>query len=81
MIGCLTMDDQDWKPIKTAPHDKRILIWSGQEIYCANWVQNPITGDEAWIVADLGVDGDRAIVKATHWRVLPVPPLNERRKK
>lgn len=62
-----------WKPIETAPHDKRILIWSGQEIYAAHWGQNPITGDEAWIVAEWGDDGDQALVKPTHWQLAPEP--------
>ena len=63
-----------WQPIDTAPHDKRVLVWSGQEMYCAHWAQNAITGDEAWIVAEWGNDGDQALVKPTHWRALPLPP-------
>lgn len=63
-----------WLPIETAPHDKRVLVWSGQEMYCAHWAQNPMTGDEAWIVAEWGTDGDQALVKPTHWQSLPLPP-------
>ena len=64
----------EWHPMETAPHDKRVMVWSGQEMYCAHWAQNPITGDEAWIVAEWGTEGDQALVKPTHWRPLPLPP-------
>lgn len=63
----------DWQPIDTAPKDKRLLVWSGQEIYAAHWAQHPVTGDEAWIVAQWG-DGDQALVKPTYWAPLPEPP-------
>lgn len=66
--------EMEWKPMDTAPHDKRVMVWSGQEMYCAHWAQNPMTGDEAWIVAELGTEGDQALVKPTHWRPLPLPP-------
>lgn len=66
--------EHDWLPIETAPHDKRVMVWSGQETYCAHWAHNPITGDEAWIVAEWGTEGDQALVKPTHWRPLPLPP-------
>ena len=64
----------EWHPMETAPHDRRLMVWSGQEMYCAHWAQNPMTGDEAWIVAEWGTDGDQALVKPTHWRPLPLPP-------
>lgn len=66
--------EQLWQPIETAPKDKRILVWSGQEICAAHWAQNPITGDEAWVVAEWGQDGDQALVKPTYWQSLPTPP-------
>lgn len=66
--------ERDWLPIETAPHDKRVMVWSGQEMYCAHWAQNPMTGDEAWIVAEWGNDGDQALVKPTHWQPPPAPP-------
>ena len=68
------ISEHEWHPIETAPHDKRVMVWSGQETYCAHWAQNPMTGDEAWIVAEWGTDGDQALVKPTHWRPLPLPP-------
>lgn len=68
------ISERDWHPIETAPHDKRVMVWSGQEMYCAHWAQNPMTGDEAWIVAEWGTDGDQALVKPTHWQALPLPP-------
>ena len=63
-----------WKPIETAPKDKRLLVWSGQEMYCAHWAQNWQTGDEAWIVAAWGDEGDQALVRPSHWMPLPEPP-------
>jgi len=60
-----------WQPIDTAPRNKRVIVWGGAEVYCAHWVQNPVTGDEAWIVAEFG-DGEQALVRATHW--CPLPP-------
>ena len=62
-----------WRPIKTAPRNKRILVWTGLRMYAAEWVQNFIDGDEAFSVADLE-NGDRALVKPTHWLNLPEPP-------
>jgi len=39
---------QGWKTIETAPRDKRVMVWSGQEMYCAHWAQNlRITRGEA----------------------------------
>jgi hypothetical protein len=66
-----------WQPIETAPKDKRCIVWSGQEMYCARWSQNPFTGDEAWVVAEWGSEGDQAIVKPTHWLPLPEAPKGE----
>lgn len=65
----------NWHPIESAPRDRRLLVWSGQEIYAAHWAQHPLTGDEAWIVAQWG-DGEQALVKPTHWAPLPEPPQN-----
>lgn len=66
-----------WQQIETAPHYQRVLVWSGQEMYCAHWAQNPFTGDEAWIVAEWGEnDRDQALVKPTHWMPLPEPPCD-----
>ena len=48
----MTNNFEGWKHIASAPKDKRIIVWTGQERYCANWVQNPLTGDEAWCVSE-----------------------------
>lgn len=69
----------DWKPIETAPKNKRILVCTGVEIYCANWVCNPYTGDESWLVAEF-YDGEQVLVKATHWAELPDYEFNEPQK-
>lgn len=65
---------EKWQPIETAPKAQRVLVWSGEEQYCAHWAKNPFTNDEAWIVAEWGDDGDQALVKPTHWMPLPEPP-------
>lgn len=64
----------EWLPIESAPRDKRVLVWSGQEIYAVHWSKNPMTDDEAWIVAEWGTDGDQALVKALFWMPLPAAP-------
>ena len=68
------LDISIWKAIESAPHDRRILVWTGQEIYAARWAKNPYTNDEAWIVVTWGSDGDQALVKPTHWMELPPAP-------
>lgn len=66
--------ERDWLPIHTAPKNRRVLVWSGQELYCAHWAQSATTGDEAWIVAEWGTEGDQALVRPTHWMPLPTAP-------
>ena len=64
-----------WQPIATAPHDARVLVWSGQEMYCAHWARHMTTDAEAWIVAEWGEEREQALVKPTHWMPLPAPPM------
>ena len=59
-----------WKTIDSCPKDKRVLVWTGREMYVGEWVQNFLTGDEAFSICDLG-NGERALVKPTHWQDLP----------
>jgi hypothetical protein len=60
----------NWKPIDTAPHDKRILVRTENETYCAHWVKNILMGDNAFIVAEWG-DGDQWLVNPLYWHDLP----------
>lgn len=58
-------------PPETAPKDRRILVESDGDFFCANWVKNPYTGDEAWAVAQLK-NGDRILIrKIDCWYELP----------
>jgi hypothetical protein len=58
------------------PKGKRVLLWTGSNQYIGQWVQNPYTGDEAFSIYDLE-NGERLIVKATHWDWLGSPPETE----
>lgn len=64
-----------WKPIETAPKDKRILVYTGTEVYAAHWVKNPITDDEAFLIALLDNEGNQALVRPTHWIELDIPEI------
>jgi hypothetical protein len=66
-----------WQPIETAPKDKRVLVWTGQEIYAAQWAKNVFTSDEAWLIVRW--EGyDILSRNATHWMPLPDPPEDEK---
>lgn len=74
-----------WQAIETAPKNKPIIVWTGENKYIALWAENQKIGKTAWIVADLG-DGDRLIVQASHWHEAPENPeikineINNKRK-
>lgn len=67
-----------WKLIGNAPHDKRILVWTGQEIYAAHWVKHPVTGDEAFMVGECINNSYQLLTKPTHWMLLPEPPTEDK---
>jgi hypothetical protein len=58
------------------PKGERVLLWTGSNQYIGQWVQNPLTGDDAFSISDLE-NGERLIVKATHWDWLGRPPETE----
>ena len=62
-----------WKPIATAPKDKRVLVYTGQEIYAANWVKNIENDHEAWMVGYM-TNGDGLVVSALLWHDAPDAP-------
>ena len=73
--GCLShltaeLEAFGWKTIDSCPRNRRVLVWTGENVYCGEWVQNYLTGDEAFAVADLE-DGLRALVYPTHWQDAP----------
>ena len=65
---------EGWKHINSAPKDKRIIVWTGFVAHVAHWVQNPFTGDEAYLVSE-AEDGTHHLCHPTHWRGLPFPPV------
>ncbi|MEN5207987.1 Lar family restriction alleviation protein [Stenotrophomonas terrae] len=61
----------EWQPIDTAPKDDRVLVrCESGSVYAAHWVQNPMTGDEAWLVCALE-DGTQMLVHPVEWMPLP----------
>ena len=67
-----------WQSIETAPHDRRIILWTGREIYIGHWGKSVETDYEAFIIAEWG-EGDQAMVgSATHWTEAPKPPATQR---
>ncbi len=65
---------EGWKHINTAPKDRRILVWTGGEIYAAHWVQCPTTGREAYLVSQ-DIEGTQHLCHPSHWRGCPQPPV------
>lgn len=62
----------EWQPIDTAPKDDRVLVrCESGSVYAAHWVQNPMTGDEAWLVCALE-DGTQMLVHPVEWMPLPL---------
>lgn len=62
----------EWHPIDTAPKDERILVRSASGmVYAANWVKNPWTSEEGWLVCAME-DGAQALAPATEWMPLPL---------
>lgn len=62
----------DWQPIETAPWGKVVLLW--KPTTREQYVACKITGDHpGWCTPD-GYE----IFNATHWHLLPEPPLSER---
>lgn len=71
-------DKKPWKPIKTAPKNERILVWNGVGMHVAHWAKNVHNGDEAYIIADCGNEGEyQLLTKPTHWMPLPSQPTKE----
>lgn len=62
----------EWQPINAAPKDDRVLVrCESRSVYAAHWVQNPVTGDEAWLVCALE-DGTQMLVHPVEWMPLPL---------
>jgi hypothetical protein len=73
------MTESDWKPIRTAPLGKPILLWWRNCNYPAVgcWtVEEKENGREGW-----QCDGDMCMPSnqkdCTHWMPLPKPPATE----
>ncbi|WP_162434591.1 Lar family restriction alleviation protein [Pseudoxanthomonas koreensis] len=64
----------EWQPIETAPRDVQVQLHKAGKQYVGQWALNPLTGEVAWSLGELG-GGDRAlIVGPTHWMPLPAAP-------
>ena len=63
----------EWKkqPAETAPKDRRILVESDGDFFCANWVQNPYTGNEAWLICYIDDENQALLEKIDCWYELP----------
>jgi hypothetical protein len=62
----------EWQPIDTAPKDDRVLVrCESGSVYAAHWVQNQMTGEEAWLVCALE-DGTQMLVYPVEWMPLPL---------
>ena len=62
-----------WHAIDYAPKDRRILVKSESgEVYAAHWVQDPMTGDEAFCVSE-APDGTQHLVRPVEWREIDPP--------
>lgn len=61
----------EWRPIETAPKNERVRVRCDTGgTYEAHWVQNPVTGDEAWLVCAME-DGTQMLVHPVEWMPLP----------
>lgn len=61
----------EWLAIDYAPHAERVLVrCESGSVYAAHWVQNPVTGDEAWLVCETE-DGAQMLVHPSEW--MPIP--------
>ena len=52
----------DWKSMASAPQSRRILLWTGVEMYAGHWAKNALDGTEAWVIARVGDDGEQIIL-------------------
>ena len=68
----MTIEASEWEKIETAPKDRSVLVWTGKNMYCAIWVKNFHTDNEAWMIAR--TDDGELLVVPTHWQELPKPP-------
>jgi|TARA_R110000787_G_scaffold157482_1_gene271394 hypothetical protein len=62
-MGGNTLEDQ-WKPIETAPENKRVIVWRGDHKSVAF-----ATGFNKWI--------GHPSLSYTHWMPIPKPPKGE----
>ena len=59
-------------PPETAPKDRRILVEAESgEFYCVHLVQNPYTGNEAWLICYIDDENQALLEKITCWYELP----------
>jgi hypothetical protein len=63
----------EWQPIETAPKDRPILIWDGENMISAEWGLR--ANEWTWQLVEGEIQGDSALWTApTHWMPLPDAP-------
>ena len=64
----------NWKLSKDAPKDRPVLVYTAQgNQYVGTWCKDLSTDDEAFYIMEFS-EGEKLIVKATHYMELPLPP-------
>lgn len=70
--------ERELRPMNTAPHDKRILVWTGNQWYAVNWSKNPYDDSEAWRAVTFEpktADGNNQILVHGVRGWLPIPVI------
>lgn len=70
---------EDWAPISSAPLDKRILGWDGDEMVTLDWlppcrigINKHIEISGMWV--QISESGRATVFNPTHWIPLPASP-------
>lgn len=62
--------------MENAPKNERILVATDHDIYAVNWVKNPFTDHEAWLIATYDEEGHQALINTENirfWQPITTP--------